>query len=235
MTAYPPSGGNEPPGGYIPPGNYPPPAGYPQAGGFQPPGFSPGIPSGGPLKVRPGRIWYLVDLAVFAAGLAWLITSIFAFAGTIDGFQRVPMPAGGKVHLGHTGGYIVYYEGPGAQNGRFPSFFMRVTPASSGASVASHSLRQYGSSLTYNVGSHHGRAIFTMNITGPGTFAVTISGTPAPGSDLAFGGSIARGIVGLIVPAVPLMVLGFFGWLVLFIIRIARKSSMRRAGVWAGG
>ena len=218
MTAYPPSGGTEPP----------PPGGYPQPGGFQPPpAYSPGYATAGPLKVRPGRIWYLVDLAVFAAGLAWLITSIFAFAGTVNGLQRVPMPAGGNVHLGHAGGYIVYYEGPGAQNDRFPGFRVLVTPASHGASVR---LRQYGSSLTYNVGSHHGRAVFTLNVSGPGTFAVTVGGTPAPGSDLAIGGSIARGIVGLIVPAVPLMVLGFVGWLVLFIVRIARKSSMRRAG-----
>jgi hypothetical protein len=121
----------------------------------------------------------------------------------------------------------VYYEGQGAQRGDFPAFNVRVAPASPGASVTS--LRQYGSSLTYDVGSHEGRAVFTLNISGPGTFAVTVAGNPAAGSELAIGGSIARGVVGIVVPAVPLMVLGFFGWLVLFIVRIARKSSLRRA------
>jgi len=107
---------------------------------------------------------------------------------------------------------------------------VRITPASPGAAVAS--LRQYGSSVTYNYGSHHGHAVLALNISRPGTFAVSVAGNPPAGSDLAIGGSIARGIVGIVVPSVPLMVLGFVDGLVVFIIRIARKSSMRRAGSW---
>jgi hypothetical protein len=181
-----------------------------------------------PGKLRPGRIWYLAALAIFAAGLAWLIVSIVALVGTVNGLQRVPLPAGGKVHLGHSGGYTVYYEGQGARSGHIPFFKVRISPASPGAAVPS--LRQYGSSVTYNYGSHHGRAVLTLNISQPGTFAVSVAGNPAAGSDLAIGGSIARGIVGILVPSVPLMVLGFVGGLVVFIIRIARKSSMRRSG-----
>ena len=42
-----------------------------------------------------------------------------------------------------------------------------------------------------------------------------------------FGGSIAHGIVGIVLPAVPLMVLGFLGALILLIVRIFRKRSLR--------
>ena len=44
---------------------------------------------------------------------------------------------------------------------------------------------------------------------------------------LAVGGSVARGIVGLAIPA-ALIILAFIGGLIVFVIRIAGKSAMRR-------
>jgi hypothetical protein len=197
-------------------------------GGYQPPAVQQA--SDRQRKLRPGRIWYLVALVIFAAAAAWLIYSVFSFVGTVNGLQRVPLPAGGTVNLGHGGGYVIYYEGPGAESGNIPSFNIRVTPVSDGASVAS--LARYQSSVTYSVGSHQGRAVLTLDIARPGKFAISASGAPAAGADLATGGSVARGIVGIVVPGVPLMILAFLGGLVVFIIRIVRKSAMRRAPPW---
>lgn len=252
MTDYPaggetPSGGEPPRDGWPqqggpgrsgevpPPGGYPPPAGYPPAGGYQAPGAYPpaggyqapgGYPPGQQGKVRPGRIWYLVAIAVFAAGLAWLIVGIVSIGNTVNNLQRVPLPAGGTISLAHTGGYIVYYEGPGAQNGQIPGFRIQVAPASSGAGVPS--LTRYTSDLTYNIGSHHGRAVLTLHITRPGTFKVTTTGSPPSGADLAFGGSIASGIVGALLPGLPLILIGLLGAVTLLIIRIVRKRSLQR-------
>ena len=252
MTDYPAGGGTpsdgEPPqggwpqqrgpaqgGGVPPPGGYPPPAGYPPAGGYQAPGGYPpaggyqapgGFPPGQGAKVRPGRIWYLVAIAVFVAGLAWLIVGIVSIGNTVNSLQRVPLPAGGTISLGHSGGYIVYYEGPGAQSGRIQRFNIQVAPASSGAGVPS--LTQYRSELTYNIGSHDGRAVLTLHITRPGTFRVTTTGSPPAGSDLAFGGSIASGIVGALLPGLPLILIGLLGAVTLLVIRIVRKRSMQR-------
>jgi hypothetical protein len=198
---------------------------FPSGGGYQPPPVS--YAPVQQRKLRPGRIWYLVALVIFAAAAGWLIYSIFSFAGTVNGLQRVPLPAGGTVNLGHSGGYVVYYEGPGSQSGNIPSFDIHVTPASPGASVTG--LTRYQSSVTYSFGSHQGRAVLTLSIARPGKFAVSASGAPVAGADLAFGGSIARGIVGIVVPGVPLMILAFLGGLVVFIIRVIRKSAMRRA------
>ena len=178
--------------------------------------------------MRPGRIWYLVALAFFAAGLAWLIVGIVSLGNTVNDLQRVPLPAGGTISLGHSGGYTVYYEGPGAENGNIPSYNIHIIPASPGAGVPS--LTRYGSTVTYNIGSHHGRAVLTLHITGPGKFRVTATatGTPAPGADLAFGGSIASGVVGVLLPGVPLMIIGVLGAVLLLVIRIVRKRSLRR-------
>jgi hypothetical protein len=65
--------------------------------------------------VRPGRIWYVIALAVLAAGIAWLAYGVVSLVGTIDGLQRVSLPGGGTISLTHSGGYTVYYEGPGSQ------------------------------------------------------------------------------------------------------------------------
>lgn len=46
---------------------------------------------------------------------------LVSVSSKIDSLARVPLPAGGNVVLNHSGGYVVYYEGPGAGTGRIPS------------------------------------------------------------------------------------------------------------------
>lgn len=212
----------------IPPGSdHQPqdPGNQPRGPGYQPPAPGYGAP---PLqhKVRPGRIWYLVALAIFAAGVAWLIYGLTSLVGTVNDLQRVPLPGGGAVNLTHSGGYTIYYEGPGAQSGNLPSLHIDIAPVSPGAAVSS--LKQYGSTVTYNIGSHQGRAVLTLQVTSPGRFAVTATGAPVTGADLAFGGSIGNGIVGALLPAIPLVILGVLSAMVLLIVRIIRKRSLQR-------
>ncbi len=168
----------------------------------------------------------MIALAVFAAGLAWLIVGIVSLASTVNDLQRVPLPAGGTVSLGHSGSFIVYYEGPGAQNGQMPPYNIHVAPASPGAAVSG--LTRYTSDVTYNFGSHHGRAVLTLHVTKPGKFAVTATGQQVAGAGLAIGGSIASGIVGVLLPGVPLMIIGVLGGVTLLVVRIARKRSLQR-------
>jgi len=177
--------------------------------------------------LRPGRIWYAVALAVLAAGIAFLAHGFASLAGTVDGLQRVSLPGGGTVSLTHGGGYIVYYEGPGAQNGNIPFFHINIAPASPGGAVAS--LARYGSTVTYNIGSHQGRAVLSMRVARAGRYAVTTTGSAPANADLAFGGSIGGGIVGLLLPAIPLIIVGFVGTLLLFILRVVGKRSRQRA------
>jgi hypothetical protein len=186
------------------------------------------VPPAAPrAKIRPGRIWYLAGLLVFLGGAAWLVVGLVSVFSHVNAFARVAVPAGGQVSLDHTGGYVIYYEGPGAQAGRIPPFQVRVTPASVGAAV--RSLAPYGGSLTYSNGSHQGSAVLTLQVTHPGRFTVeTPGGTNLPtGSDLAFGDSFGGGLVGSIVGGVLLILAGLAGLIVIFIIRIVGTNRAR--------
>jgi hypothetical protein len=153
-----------------------------------------------------------------------MIYGFVSLVGTVNDLQRVPLPAGGTVSLGHSGGYTVYFEGPGAQSGNIPSFDVNVAPASPGARVSS--LTTYESNVTYNVGSHNGRAVFTLDITSPGTFRITATGPQVTGAGLAVGSSIASEIVGILLPA-PLMILAVLGAVLVLVLRIIRKRALR--------
>jgi hypothetical protein len=74
-----------------------------------------------PARLRPGRVWYPVALAVIVAGVAWLLVGLAAFNRQIDSFQRVALPGDGEITLAHGGGYVIYYEGPGAAAGNAPA------------------------------------------------------------------------------------------------------------------
>ena len=193
-------------------------------------------PGGGPdaapaaapkAKIRPGRIWYLVALLVLLAGVAWLVVGLLSISSRVDSFPRVAIPAGGQITLDHSGGYVVYYEGPGAQSGQIPAFRVRVTPASAGAAV--QSLGSYNSSVTYAFGSHQGRAVLSMRVGHPGRFRVeTPGGGNVPvGSGLAFGDSIVGGVAGTALPSVLLILAGIVALVVIFIIRIVKTNRAR--------
>ena len=192
-----------------------------QPGGASSPPLA-GTPGASPWKMRPGRAWYLLALVVFLGGAVLLVAGLLGVKGQVDGFQRVPLPQGGQVTLGHNGSYVLYYEAPGAASGQIPNFNVTVAPASAGARAKS--LQPYAADVTYSLGSRQGRAVLTLQLSHPGTFRVVATGAPAVagGSDLAFGSSIAGGIAGAGLPAGLLMLLGVAGGIALFIIRYLR-------------
>jgi len=182
-----------------------------------------------PARIRPGRIWYLPALLVFLGGVAVLVFGLLSLGSHIDSFPRVAIPAGGQVSLSHSGGYVVYYEGPGAQSGHIPAFRVRVIPAA--APAAATSLTPYTTSVTYSFGSRQGRAVLTLQVSRPGRFLVETpgaTGLPA-GSHLAFGDGIAGRITGIAVLSGLLMFAGLAGLVVVFVIRIARTRRARAA------
>jgi len=196
-----------------------------QPGGASSPPLA-GTPGASPRKMRPGRAWYLLALAVFLGGAALLVAGLLGVKGQVDGFQRAPLPQG-QVSLAHSGGYVVYYEAPGAASGQVPSFNVTVVPASAGASA--RSLQSYAADVNYSFGSRQGRAVLTLQLSHPGMFRVVATGAPAVagGSDLAFGPNIAGGIAGTAVTGGLLMVLGVAGGITVFAIRYARTSRRR--------
>jgi len=181
-------------------------------------------------QMRPGRVWYLVALAVLLVGVAWIALGLISVDHQVDSFPRAPLPAGGTVALDHSGGYVIYYEGPGASGGLVPRFHVRIAPAAPPAAVGSRG--PYASSVTYSFGSHQGRAVLTLQVVRPGRFRVEPTRAPdvPGGSDLAFGSSIAGRVAGTVLPSVGLIFLGITGAIVVGIIRAARVRRARAQG-----
>jgi hypothetical protein len=178
-------------------------------------------------KLRPTRAWYWVALAVFVLGVVWLVGGLVMLGGRIDSFQRVALPGSGQVSLDHSGGYLIYYEGPGAAAGNIPAFRINVKPLS--ASAAVQGLETYGGSLTYSFGSREGRAVLTLQIASPGTFLIEAPDAPVkPGSSsLAIGSSIAGSIVGTALPGVVLMLAAVGGAIAVALVRRSRVRRVR--------
>ena len=244
-TSTPASDSGQQGGGTPLPSSDQPWAGAPQPGGAQqwggppqPSGQYPGQPpiiagtGTGRPRVRPGRIWYLVPALLIAGGIASVVFGFVSLSGKVDSFARVPLPAGGTVALNHGGGYVVYYEGPGANSGQIPSFNVRIAPAAPPAAVRRGSLQTYGSSVTYTIGTRQGRAVLTLQVVHPGKFVVQLSGTgaAAAGSDLAFGQSLGGSIVSIVLPTIGLVFLGIACWIILFVIRLTRTRRARAQG-----
>jgi hypothetical protein len=106
-----------------------------------------------------------VTLVVFLAGVAWAALGFVAIIGRVDSFQRVPDPGRGAISLTHSGGYVIYYEGPGASNGNAPPGNVKLMPLS--ASAAVQSITSYAGSLTYQFGHREGIAVVSLQIARP--------------------------------------------------------------------
>ena len=181
-----------------------------------------------PTKRPPARRWYWLSLVVFLAGLGWIGGGLYRLSDQIDSLQRVSIPGEGKVTLDR-GDYVIYYEGPGAAAGNVPAITVNVTPLS--PSAAAEHLEVYAGSVTYSWGSHEGRAVFTFEVAGPGSFLIEApDGAMPTGSSLAVGSSIARSIIGTVLPALVLMVVAIGGAIALAIVRRRRRQRLRALG-----
>jgi hypothetical protein len=167
-----------------------------------------------------------VALAIFLASAGWLVGGLYLLDEEIDSFRRVPIPGEGEVSLDHSGGYVIYYEGPGAADRRYDTFTFDVTPRSESAAV--QDIQLYEGSLTYSFGSREGRAIFTLRVSSPGTFLIETEAPAASGdSSLAIGSSIAGRIVAIAIPSGLLMVVAIAGAIAIAIIRHRRMRRSR--------
>jgi hypothetical protein len=180
-----------------------------------------------PARLRPGRAWYLVALAVVVAGVAWLLIGLGALNGQINSFQRVALPGNGEITLTHSGSYVIYYEGPGAASGNAPDFTVQMWPLS--ASAAVQSITPSSGSGSVSFGSHADAAVLNLTIARPGRFLLRASAPAAPaGSRLAVGASIEGFITRVVFPFIALFLVGFAAAIVILFIRRSRAARGRR-------
>lgn len=189
----------------------------------------------GAPPVRPSKTWYLLAALLVVAAIAWLVLGLLlgfrSLSRRIDGFQRAQIPGQTQVSLAEPGGYVIYYEAPGASAEGFsvPSVHVNLFRADNGEPVQ---LSLYGGRLTYSVSGHQGRAVATFHVDQPGQFMLESIGTPPGPASLAVGRGIGGAIAGAVVRSVLGTVVLFFGGVVLAVVVAVRRRAARRAAPW---
>ena len=171
-----------------------------------------------PAKLRPGRVWYLVALAVIVAGPASLLAGLAALNGQINSFQRVALPGNGEITLTHSGRYVIYYEGPGAAAGNAPALTVGLRPLS--ASAAVQGITRSSGSGSFSFGSHADTAVLNLTIAHPGRFLLQARAPAAPaGSHVAVGSGVGGSLARIIIPFIALIMVGVGGVVAIAFVR----------------
>jgi hypothetical protein len=210
-----------------PPGSHPWQPGQP---GWGPPAGPPTYaPPANPLR-KPGRIPLRLALIFGVIGIALVVIGGVLVAKSplakVDGFARVSVASGGgTVQLRRTGNYVGYYETPTDASHHA---YVRMQITDSSGRVLPIQLYSTQSSLTYTDGGRFGQALFTFKISAAGSYRVLVRADGAPqGANVAFGESVAHGIVAgvaLIIPGILLVIAA----IVLLIVGLVRRSRYKR-------
>ena len=130
---------------------------------------------------RPSRAGYWVGGGVAVLGVVgavlWFVLMLTSFTNEIKGFERVPADGEPRqVTLSRTGSYTAYYEpSSGSLDDESDHSVDAEVVGPNGRNVV---LEPYVSKLTYTLGGHNGRAVFTFRVDAP---APTRCGHPRRG------------------------------------------------------
>ncbi len=225
------------------PGNYP-------ASGY---GGAPPAQPAYPTRFR-GRRAIQVGGALMILGLVLTILG-GVLAGTksyskVNGFQRVAVKDGtGTVTFSHAGGFVAYYESSSvtdSTNQRIPEVGGTLTNQETNEQVQLETL--YGNRsdnkikfLHYDYHGHKGVAMWQFHIDTPGAWKVELqqsNGLVAPDAVVAFGPSIAKGVVigGILaIIGVLLLIAGLITMIVGLVRRSRHRREVRSSGVGGFG
>ena len=177
-----------------------------------------------PRRSGPGRFWYWLAVLALCAGIGWPLAGMRVTGMKIQAFQRVPLPAGGRITLPHAGIYVISYEAAGAADGTVPSFRVRaraLTPA------LQPSLLGNASGTVYSSGPEEGIAVLDLKVSRAGAVFLDGPGAPrAPGGNWLAVGPALPGFMLTVMPGIGLMFLGIGAIIVVATLR-SRGSLMR--------
>jgi hypothetical protein len=200
------------------PGPYAPQAPQPPAGASAPP-------------VGPTKWWFAVAGAVAVVGVivavVVLVAGIAGYVDRVDDFDRADLPATLDVEITDTGGYSIYHEYDGAYSDDFSRFVSDPDVSVTDPAGEDVDLDRYSSSVTYEASGHEGEGLYTFDAGVPGTYEVTASGEP--GSGIAVGRGIGRGMVAAIVGSLAIGFVAVVAGAVIAIVVGVTRSRNRRA------
>jgi len=221
----------------------PPPTSYPPAPGS---GAGPGhVRLRGRTPIIIG--WVLLGVGIILVVVGAVVAGIKGL-GKVNDFERVSIAQGGGTINLDSGKYLAYYEASDVSDSIKSVPLPTVTLTSpSGRSITLNTL--YGGNpksegtishkLTYEYDGHNGVAVYEFNLSEGGTYQVEIQNTlgTAPDAKMAFGTSIAKGLVIGGVMVVIGIILGVIAVILLIVgyVKRSRHKGELRAGAYWGG
>ena len=150
-------------------------------------------------------------VAAIVGAIAYGLLSFRSIDRSVDDFVRVAAPGSRTVEL-EDRKYVVYFEGPGAEEGRVPPVQVAIADASTERRLP---IAEYEDELTYSLGGHEGTAQGTVTPPRAGRYVVTARtsrGVPAR-LGVALGPSLAGRVLRAFFTAIGIAaVLGLAGF-----------------------
>jgi len=186
----------------------------------------------GAHPIRPALFWYWVAGAAGVAAVVWFALGLFlgfqSMSRQVEGFQRVPIPGQAEVSFAEPGGYTLYFEGVGAsdEQATIPPFNVSLTSVASGQEVL---IQDYGTSVTYGLSGHSGRALGTFRIEEPGRFLLRTEAEPqGVQANVAVGPSVGPALARTVVLPIAGALILVLGGAVLAVVVALRRRRARR-------
>jgi hypothetical protein len=188
-------------------------------------------------KISPSRWYYLIALALVAAGALCGFEALAAAIHTLQGgLTQAVFPGDTTVSFSVPGNYKIYYEDHSEFNGRvfdtgsqLPGLTFTVTNSESGEVIPLH---RPGFNETYDLNGRTGHAVLQFHVTRPGSYNVSASyDDDQKHEDAVFAvGSAQIGRFTSLIFGVVMSIFGFGGaaLLVTVLIEVRRSSSKRK-------
>jgi hypothetical protein len=191
------------------------------------------VPASSPVqRSAPGRIWYVVGLVVFLAGMAGMgVFLVDKLTGMADALTRVIVPGEAAMPL-QPGKYTIFHERQSVVDGRiFDSPGLGGLAVSvTGPDGTAVMLAPATVSGRYSFGSHIGFAAFDFTATTAGDYTVAgryPDGATGPETVLAVGSGFMGSLFGTIFGALGI---AFGGAAIAAVIIVTTLVRRRRAG-----
>jgi hypothetical protein len=185
-----------------------------------------------PPAAVPGRIWYLVAVAIFLVGMAAMAAFLISRLMSMDsGLTRFVVPGEQTMTL-EAGAFTIFHEPQGVIDGKIYAggSIEGLTVSVTGPDGGVVPLTGAGSGR-YSIGGHTGFAVFDFTVASPGAYVVAgryADGAEGPQTVLAVGAGFLSGLLTTVFGS---LAIAFGGAIIAAAIGVTVLVKRRRAGL----